>query len=94
MTKKYDRTEEMKHLMDNKDLHIPKMTSSLQELCKDTRLPLPIFWYFVLNSALRIIRQNLSEETFNETIDMCQEMQNEWVSDNNAEVNDNSEFTH
>ena len=80
MTKKVEnRTKEMQELMDDKDIFVPSIITALIEKMADMRFPTPVFWYFVLCSAMRVIRQNLSEEMFRETIEHCMEEQNDYV---------------
>jgi hypothetical protein len=76
-----ERTEQMKRLLDDKNL-VATITGWLVEQMSRTKLPTPVFWYFVLCSAMRVIRQNLDEDMYRETIQHCSEEQNEFVKDN------------
>tara|TARA_Y100000590_G_C15630124_1_gene980903 strand:+ start:404 stop:670 length:267 start_codon:yes stop_codon:yes gene_type:complete len=79
-----NRTEEMKKLLDDKNL-VSSITGWLVEQMNRTKLPTPVFWYFVLCSAMRVIRQNLDEEMYRETIEHCMEEQNDYVLNDNIE---------
>ncbi|MAH49265.1 MAG: hypothetical protein GOVbin4691_52 [Prokaryotic dsDNA virus sp.] len=80
--KKTEDVQEMKKLLGEQHKFVPKITGWLiEQMCK-TKLPTPVFWYFVLNSALRVIRQNLDEELYRETVQHCSEEQNDFVKKN------------